>query len=181
MKSFNRSTSRTFLRRTLCLLRSRPRSIRVRIPFWLKKMCPCCKDCVTAFIARASGPNRLPERHILSLLDEAAQKSLVRVAEGGALEEDEKDHLFNEFGEALTRPDFAEGPSFGNVPGLALLRLTRPRPAGGVELYKYNRAVLEMCYPEQIVPLHQRDKLDEPGRERWRRLAQADLEKARRE
>jgi hypothetical protein len=127
-------------------------------------------------------PGQTPGGRIHQLLDEGVWKMLDQAARGQPLLEDEKEELLDALNDdALAQRDFTAGPSFNLVPGFATLRLMRDRPAGGVELWKYNRRVLEMCYPEQIVPLHERSLLDGPAREQWRKRARLDLEKARQE
>ena len=107
---------------------------------------------------------------------------LRQATRGQPLQQDEKEELLDTLNDdVLARPAFTDGPSFDLVPGFATLRVMRDRPAGGVELWKYNRRVLEMCYPEQIVPLRERPQLNGPAREQWRKRALLDLEKARQE
>lgn len=107
---------------------------------------------------------------------------LIQATRGQPLPPDEKDELLDTLNDdVLARRDFTDGPCFDLVPGFAVIRLMGDRPAGGVELWKYNRKVLEMCYPEQIVPLRERPQLNGPAREQWRKRALLDLEKARQE
>lgn len=122
-----------------------------------------------------------PGGRIHELLGEGARTMLDQVAQGQLLKEDVRDDLLDALNGVLKRPDMCNGRSFDNVRGFALMQMTRVRPVVGGDLWNYNRKVLEMCYPEQIIPLRERALLDGPTREQWRRRALLDLQKARRE
>ena len=124
-------------------------------------------------------PGPTPGGRIYELLDEGAQKMLVDTAQGQPLPEDEEDELLDALNDVLKRPDLCNGRYFDKVRGFAPMQRTRARPVDGVDFWQYNRKVLEMCYPEQIVPLRDRPRLDVPARDQWRKRARLDLEKAR--
>jgi hypothetical protein len=123
-----------------------------------------------------------PGKRICELLPPDANALLRRAANGELLRDDEQEVLLEALDELLHDATFYDGRSFRHVPGVARLR---PRidngPAAAPGTPRFNRLVLEKCYPEQIVPFNERRHLDPQERERWRLRAQRDLNQARQE
>lgn len=121
---------------------------------------------------RASIPT--PGKRICQLLDDDGRKLIAKAAEGKALDEDEKDELIESLNGLLGRNDLYEVAFFGKVAPVA------PQ-AANVPIGRYNRQLLEKCYPQQIVPLSERGKLDAAARLKWLDRASADLTLARKQ
>lgn len=122
-----------------------------------------------------------PGGRIGTLLDDAAKNLLRKAARGQKLDAEQIDALVDALNELLRRPDFFDEPSFRNVPGVADLlagRRLRARDFMRGSL-AFNRTLLEMCYPRQIVPFTQPELLGGPALDAFRRSAQADLAQAR--
>jgi hypothetical protein len=119
-----------------------------------------------------------PGKHICKLLPPDAKALLRRAAKGELLRDHEQDLLVESLEEMLHDANFYDGPSFrGKV-----LRLRIDKGViVGPGTPRFNRLVLEQCYPQQIVPLDERGHLDAQARERWRMRAQMDLNQARQE
>lgn len=123
-------------------------------------------------------PESTPGKHICKLLPPDAQALLRRAAKGAILRDHEQELLVEALEETLHDDRFYDGPSFRNV-SLRLRIDNGPVAVPGTP--RFNRLVLEKCYPKQIVPLNERGHLDALERERWRLRAQLDLNQVRQE
>lgn len=117
-----------------------------------------------------------PGKHICQLADDHTRKHIAKTADGPEPNAFETQAILDGLNILLRRADFAEGNAFNAVPGFVILQLTRGddpvRP-------QFNRSLLEHCYPLQIVPLTERDTLDDRSRHRLWIRALDDLAKAR--
>jgi len=113
-----------------------------------------------------------PGSRICQLLDEDARQLIAKAAEGKALDKDEKEELLEALNDLLGRPDLYEAAAFGRI---------EPARRGPLPVARYNRQLLEKCYPQQIVPLSERGKLDAAAHLQWLDRASADLTAARQE
>lgn len=125
-------------------------------------------------------PGATPGNRLCTPLPPPARQRLIRAACGERLRDDEQRQLLLALETVLHDANLYDGPSFQNVPGarvLALLNGQRGNPVKGTP--RFNRLLLEKCYPDQIVPWKERDLVNAWGRAQWIRRAQSDLEKAR--
>jgi hypothetical protein len=123
-----------------------------------------------------------PGKRICIPLPHPALHCLARAARGELLRDDEQRQLLMALDTVLHDESLYDRPSFQNVPGVATLVLLNGmggKPTKGTT--RFNRLLLEKCYPDQIVPLSERPRLDEQARTEWKRRAQRDLNKARQE
>jgi hypothetical protein len=127
-------------------------------------------------------PQPTPGKRLYQLLPFAAQQFLAKAARGELLRDNERRQLLQAFDDLLHDAALYDGPSFRNVPGVATLVLLNgmgDNPAQGTP--RFNRLLLEKCYPRQIVPLNERRQFDERTRAEYELRAQCDLDEARQE
>jgi hypothetical protein len=125
-----------------------------------------------------------PGKRICLLVDHSTKGLVARAAQGQALDRAEREELFAALNAVLHRTDFVDANSFRGIRGaVALVLMHGLMPDAGdkpvVNSPRFNRLILDKCYPHQIVPLHQRDQLDAFEQEQWLRRAQTDLSCAR--
>ncbi|HWG44928.1 MAG TPA: hypothetical protein VN688_19320 [Gemmataceae bacterium] len=126
---------------------------------------------------------RTPGSRICRFLNADEQALITKAARGQALNRNERFDLIVSLKVVLQRADFFDGDSFRTValPAELVLRHNADPNQPAEEIRQFNRSLLERCYPEQIVPLRERDTLDDQSREQWRKRARADLDKAKKE
>jgi len=128
--------------------------------------------------SRQPGPT--PGKRLCTPLPPPDQQRLIKASRGELRRDDEQRQLLRALDLVLHDAALYDGPSFEKVPGVAdwvLLNGMIGNPAKGTP--RFNRLLLEKCYPEQIVPLNQRDLINPLGRTLWKRRAKLDLDKAR--
>ena len=119
-------------------------------------------------------PQPTPGKRLYLHLPFPAQQSLNKAAGGERLGEAKRHQLFQALNALLHDEALYDAPSFHNVPGVATLMLLN---AQGTP--RFNRLLLEKCYPEQIVPLDQHRPLNAWAQAQWKQRPQRDLNKAR--
>ncbi|HTU19276.1 MAG TPA: hypothetical protein VMG10_14545 [Gemmataceae bacterium] len=123
-----------------------------------------------------------PGKRICIPLPPPAQQRLMRAARGEQLRDDEQRKLLLALDTVLHDANLYELEAFAKVPGARRLVQSngkRGNPVLGTP--RFNRLLLEKCYPDQIVPWKERDLVNAWGRAQWKRRARSDLEKAQRE
>jgi hypothetical protein len=129
-------------------------------------------------------PEAAPGGYLMKLLEPDARTLVVKSARGQALDGNERTELLDGLNEILQQADVWEPAAFRKVPAVQeFLRVHQEVFRGEKLLHRAldRRMVLELCYPQQIVPMDERNKLDGPARELWRKRARLDLDQARRE
>lgn len=127
-----------------------------------------------------------PGRHICALLEPEPLEILRRAAAGARLDEDERGELLDALNEVLVNHKLYDAESFRGIPLPAAAAALR-NPAGfpfhfdDKKLRQANRALVEAAYPEQIIPVRLKNKVDGKVREEWRTRALRDLETARKQ
>jgi hypothetical protein len=120
-----------------------------------------------------------PGRRIWTLLDAASRKPLAKAASGQALDPNEKLRLFGALNRILAQPVLYDGASFARIGQVEPLRLQFNINQIEKTCRKYNRSLLEKCYPDQIMPYRERDWLTREERQAFQARAQTDLELAK--
>lgn len=127
-------------------------------------------------------PQPTPGKRLYQRLPPPAQRLLVKAACGEKLTDNERQQLFEALEGLLQDEALYDAPSFENVPGMALMLVLSgvgDNPVKGTP--RFNRLLLEKCYPRQIVPLDVRRPLDANEQAKWTQEARVDLNKARQE
>ncbi|MGH7172432.1 MAG: hypothetical protein ACRELF_13130 [Gemmataceae bacterium] len=125
-------------------------------------------------------PGATPGKRVRALLPPSARQFLDKAARRQILRDNEREQMLEALNALLPIADLYNAASFQNVPDAprALLNGIGDDPARSVP--RFNRWLLEKCYPRQIVPLTERPRLkNEWERAGWKRRAQFDLELAR--
>jgi hypothetical protein len=128
-------------------------------------------------------PNPTPGKHLLSLREAAMRDLVGKAAKTEDLDGIEQVLIIITLNEALNHPNFWDEASFRNVPGMKeYIQARNGRDfGGGMQPLEVRRRVLELCYPRQIIPLTERNRLDAGTRAEKRRLAKEDLAAARKQ
>jgi hypothetical protein len=126
-----------------------------------------------------------PGKHLWTLLDPDVRPLCLKAVQGLELDANERQEVLDGLNEVLQDDKFWDPAAFAKLrqsPEFDRLRAQVQHPnAAPLPRVEDRRLVLQLCYPRQIVPLNERNKLDAPAREAWRRRAQLDLDEARRE
>lgn len=129
--------------------------------------------------------SRRPEpslgRLMVKRLDPEMRDWLIDVARGKELGDVERLFLLTTLDLTRSEANFWQAKELLEVPVIKDFARTRKEPFPLFLSMRERRRILELCYPRQIVPLTERDTLDDAGRARWQKIAQADLEAARKQ
>jgi hypothetical protein len=126
-----------------------------------------------------------PGKHFLKLLDPDVLPLIVKASRGHELDRNERDEVLEGLNEVLQHNEFWNANAFARLRGMKeyvrILKFVQLLDAQPKALLKERRLILQLCYPLQIVPLSERNKLNAKAREDWQLRARIDLDAARRE